>query len=77
MTPEPVHSLDHFRLVGARLRKEGPKAYGAHRAELEDWSIVSRTFGFFQWKTKNSITPEQLAAIEDGFKNYEAVSRAK
>lgn len=57
--------LDKFRIIGAHLRVAAVKL----RGRLALWSEFSKSAGFVQWLKENPVTPEQLSAIEDGFKH--------
>lgn len=37
--------------------------------QLSDFELMRRTFGFYQWKKNNSLTDEQLACFEKGYKH--------
>jgi hypothetical protein len=60
-----------FRLFGARARDGVTKLY----KQPVEWEIFSKTFGWFKHRNKNNYTPEQLAAIEDGYRNWQAVKK--
>lgn len=36
--------------------------------DLRDFEVFRRTLGFYQWKTKNALTDEQLIEFEKGFR---------
>ena len=66
-----VDALLGFRIFGARARDGATKLF----KQPVEWEIFSKTFGWFQHRNKNNYTPEQLAAIEDGYRNYKAVKK--
>ena len=49
---------------GAKVRREAIKLDPA----LGEWDVFSQTFGWFRWKLRNKITPEQEGWIARGFR---------
>lgn len=54
---------DKLKEIGKRMRVEAMKLH----PEFGDWSIFSKSFGFFQWKKKNQLTPEQIGFFKEGW----------
>ncbi len=40
---------------------------------LSNWEILSKTLGFYQYRTKNSITSEQISLLKAGFEHERAI----
>ena len=71
---DPNDPIQKARWVGATARQRLLRK-GGDWAQLADWELFSRTFGWFQSKAK--MSPEEAAAFEDGFKNYAGSTKKK